>query len=199
MSDDDDVRFSALLSLMSVLEKQNVDYRVGTGTLLGFIRDGGFIPWDWDVGIDVPAEHLLEQWEELVREIGGEGFSIKWKEKTILNGKISCVKNDVEFEIMGWRRDMFGGRRRRRLFIPAEVWQGGGVVEVGGRVFRTYSKPERYLEHFYGDWRAPVRASTESEKSSYMATGVRRRDYLDSALYMPQWLSYNLRKWLGRY
>lgn len=198
----EDLRFPTLVTLVSLLDNLGVDYRISTGTLLGFVRDSGFIPWDWDVGVDLPAEQLLKKWEVLIRELEAEGFSIEAKEKTFLNAKIACVKNGVEFEVMGWRRDMFGGRRRRRLFIPGNIWPGGGVVEVHGMRFRTYKFPECYLEHFYGDWRTPIKASTDSEKSTYMTRSVRRRDFLDSILFFPQWFfvkarNYFLRGWFS--
>lgn len=39
-----------------VCEKNSVPYHLQYGSLLGFIRDGGQIPWDYDVDIFVPYE-----------------------------------------------------------------------------------------------------------------------------------------------
>ena len=48
-----------------VCEKNGINYHVTFGSLLGIIRDGGFIPWDSDIDTFVP----ISQREELVRAL----------------------------------------------------------------------------------------------------------------------------------
>lgn len=45
-----------LLEVHRVCEKNGVPYQLQYGSLLGFIRDGGQIPWDYDIDIVVPYE-----------------------------------------------------------------------------------------------------------------------------------------------
>lgn len=45
-----------LLEVHRVCEKNGVPYHLQYGSLLGFIRDGGLIPWDYDIDIAVPYE-----------------------------------------------------------------------------------------------------------------------------------------------
>jgi len=181
-------RLKSLSLLADLFDRLKIDYRLGTGALLGAIRDGDFIPWDWDVGIDIPAEDLLKHWDRFLAELSDMDFSITYRERTWLNGKIECTDGESKFELMGWRRDFLNNRRRRRLLIPQEIWHGSGFVELRGLNLKTYANPEQYLAHFYGNWQTPVRATTESDKSQYMWSSVRRRDYLDCFLYVPGWL-----------
>ena len=48
-----------------VCEKYNIDYQLAYGSLLGAVRDGGQIPWDYDVDVFVPTEER----KELVRAL----------------------------------------------------------------------------------------------------------------------------------
>jgi lipopolysaccharide cholinephosphotransferase len=47
----------------NVCEKYEIPYYLAYGSLLGAIRDGGQIPWDYDVDVQVPvkyADKLIE-------------------------------------------------------------------------------------------------------------------------------------------
>lgn len=184
-----DKRMLFLTEITGALDSLQVEYRLGTGALLGAVRDGDFIPWDWDIGLDIPAEQLLASWGDIIDAAVARGFILRSTEKTPLNGKICVSKSSVEFELMGWRRDLRAHRRRRRLFIPAAVWDGPpSRMTFKGLTVSTYPDPERYLQHFYGNWRTPVQATTSSAKSSYLSSDVLVRDYLDTLLYIPNFL-----------
>lgn len=52
-----------------VCEKNQIPYELAYGSLLGLIRDGGQIPWDYDIDIIVPFEHKQALVDALNRDL----------------------------------------------------------------------------------------------------------------------------------
>ena len=80
MSDDDK---AALLELLQLVHESRVDYVVGSGTMLGMARHGGFIPWDEDADVYVavdamPAllQFLATKQPEVVVALSGQGAQV---------------------------------------------------------------------------------------------------------------------------
>lgn len=49
---------NVLKYINSVCDKHSIKYWIASGTLLGAVRHGGFIPWDDDVDIEIPLSEL---------------------------------------------------------------------------------------------------------------------------------------------
>lgn len=62
-----------LKELHRVCEKNSVAYQLAYGSLLGAIRDGGQIPWDYDIDVFVPYEQKQKLIEALRKDLD-EGF-----------------------------------------------------------------------------------------------------------------------------
>lgn len=67
----------ALLTLQifhDICEKYNITYYLAYGSLLGAIRDGGQIPWDYDIDVQVPYTQAVILLDALDKELP-EGYS----------------------------------------------------------------------------------------------------------------------------
>lgn len=58
-----------LYEFHKVCEKNNVNYQVAFGSLLGAIRDGGQIPWDYDIDVMVPATERKKLIDALKKDL----------------------------------------------------------------------------------------------------------------------------------
>ena len=95
------LQMEGLLVLKDVLNKTLKKWFLSGGTLLGAVRDGDFIHWDWDVEVSVLAEEAVQKEGELLKNLITAGFLISSNDTSIENFKI-CLKGwGTEFEILG--------------------------------------------------------------------------------------------------
>lgn len=52
--------FEMLSDLAIILNKHNLRWWIDGGTLLGFVRNNGFIPWDDDMDISLPRNDYIK-------------------------------------------------------------------------------------------------------------------------------------------
>ncbi|MBR0153389.1 MAG: LicD family protein [Lachnospiraceae bacterium] len=64
-----------LAKLHRVCEKNQVNYQLAYGSLLGVVRDGGQIPWDYDVDVLVPYAEKEKLLEALRKDLGSEYYA----------------------------------------------------------------------------------------------------------------------------
>lgn len=58
-----------LTAVDSICRKHNIPYWLGSGTLIGAVRHGGFIPWDDDVDIELLRPDFLRLMKVLPKEL----------------------------------------------------------------------------------------------------------------------------------
>ena len=69
-----------LVWLDGVCRRHSLRYWLGSGTLLGAVRHGGFIPWDDDVDIEMPREDYLRLIQILPSECQGTNYEMQTHE-----------------------------------------------------------------------------------------------------------------------
>ncbi len=63
------VTLDTLLEVHRVCESNNVCYELAYGSLIGLVRDGGLVPWDYDIDIIVPYEQKQKLIDALNRDL----------------------------------------------------------------------------------------------------------------------------------
>lgn len=137
-----------------ILEELEIPYILEGGTLLGAVREQRFLPWDDDVGIAVPSEVLFPLKEKLCKKLAESGFQLGSMDTSFENCKINAIKYGARYEILGW---YLKGRWRRRLHyrMSRTFMEKLSRINLYGRDFICPDKPERFLRHFYGNWKKP--------------------------------------------
>lgn len=70
------VLFHILKEVDRIFQKHDIPYFLAFGTLLGCVRDGGFIPWDDDIDIAVMPEYWDRMNEVLAEEMNEGSFFV---------------------------------------------------------------------------------------------------------------------------
>jgi phosphorylcholine metabolism protein LicD len=93
---------SGLVEVKRILGALNLPFILEGGVLLGAVREGGFIPWDDDVGVALRAEDLYPKREELLRVLDAAGFQFHSMDSSYENLKINVTKYDTRYELIAW-------------------------------------------------------------------------------------------------
>ena len=69
-----DVSFDILCEFDSICRRNNIQYFLAYGTLLGAIRDDGQIPWDYDIDVMIKIQDRKKLIEVLKNELGSDYY-----------------------------------------------------------------------------------------------------------------------------
>ncbi len=166
----------ALALARDILQQRGINPVISDGTVLGVVREGDFIPWDWDAEIFVTYEEVRHKGKELVMDFINGGFKISHRRFGRRNWKIVVEKYNFLIEIRAWyqergyfkRRDDMGSEYQ----IPKAYMLQRKTVVLRGENYLAPLDYEGYLTHVYGDWQTPVKSD-------------RRRSYLNSDFFRP--------------
>ena len=147
-----DQRNLGLVEISAILEKHNIDYFLTDGTLLGAVREGDFIPWDWDVEITVLTESIFHKVAVILEEVKKDGFLFSSIIQSKSNFKLNVKKYDCKYSLNGLvENDEYMFRDAYRY--PKNFFLKKSNISFRGRNYPTVSDIEKYLVFQYGDWK----------------------------------------------
>ena len=161
-----------LRNFVALLDKHEIQYTACGGTLLGAIREKGFISWDYDCDVDILPESRADFFALLayIQATPGLGTHVEYRlpmcvklspivprrvcqamgfNKDIPNPTIDCFllyKRDGEYRIEGDR-------------WPTWHYKEGELLPLRRIYFEDFSMwgpaSHKILDRYYGDWHTP--------------------------------------------
>jgi lipopolysaccharide cholinephosphotransferase len=171
-----------LFDVTALLEAKSIPYHLEGGTLLGIVRDKDLLPWDYDVDISVPYEHLhsllklkfsllLSGYKISARKSQtsagpihrGDHYLLKIKPLTgyLINLFVKAYKeNYVVLDIFLKRDDgvyTYWVAQGKTMRVENKYYQSHETVEYQNVRLRVPNQYKDYLTQKYGDWTIPVK------------------------------------------
>lgn len=165
-----------LIEIKKILNDLDIPYLLSSGTLLGAVREKDFIRWDWDVQMYLFMESAYSQRCNILNALRQRQFEITNFINSDDSLKFDLLKRGAKYELTAWSRTgEWRHRKKRKLKVPAYLFDKTSEIEFRGEIYTTFQSPEKYLEFCYGDWRVPIRTAIKSEYATkqHLALSVR--------------------------
>lgn len=167
--------YEVMSRLDSVFKKHNVPYYCDAGTLLGFVRDGGFIKGDADIDVSVLPEYgplsnaLKALLDEGYRFVYGYKFQNRLLEFTVMDPGVNLTMDVFQSEYceqdhkkllvryLRWfkGRDYPSDRDNSALEFRFAAPTAIKDIVVNGITVAVPENAEQILDDEYGPWRKP--------------------------------------------
>ena len=171
------IRKQEFIKICNILDQNRIRFFLQGGILLGAIRNGGFIPWDWDVEISVYSNEVFNKIDILILELRKSGFKIDKYSKSINNLKIDFIgklpKKTTHYTILGWQHDkdkmVFW---RNNFSVPDFFFNKLEKIKLFNRYFYAPYDPKKYLKYQYGNWEIPIQTSDKTVYLTRKFSGI---------------------------
>lgn len=149
-----------LKELKSILDGLGVVFMMGSGSCLGAVRDGAFIPWDDDIdlvtvlGVNGTTEESIETTTEAFRAAGYHADRLDGTGSSTVMTMRDGVRVSLEWlRISGDHVLTYPG-----ILLPTSMFTQPREIDFLGERFNVPNPPEEYLSLKYGpEWQTPRR------------------------------------------
>lgn len=146
--------------LTKLLEKNNIKYWLDWGTLLGAVKNGKIIPWDFDIDLGIFADDVAKVLSLRV-DCWKDGYDLSVC--PVLDSKIYFYKKDdkgadFHIDLDSWiiDGDVFRSNFNPEMIHTKEELKYLVDIEFEGKLYPAPREPEKVIERFFGpDWRTP--------------------------------------------
>tara|TARA_R110000787_G_C13372578_1_gene440973 strand:- start:89 stop:646 length:558 start_codon:yes stop_codon:yes gene_type:complete len=160
--------------LVKILNKYAIRYVCTDGTLLGVIRNGGFIPWDDDIDIAIERHHLPTLlWLKSIFE-GIEYELVK-------TGKYYKLKKDnLHIDIFIVDEGVWPQQHFKNLSFIGDEYKPFRTAKFGEIEVSIPNKSEEYLDRILPEWNttAIIYNHQSNDKQKISLTAELRQPYL---------------------
>ncbi len=171
-----------LFYIVDILDKNNIEYHLEGGTLLGLVRDGDLLPWDHDIdlSIDISNAKKLKDLRKIFWKKGLKLSARKYtksfgaieegqyrilKVKPIAynllrifskNYKCKAMVGDIFVKVSN-DKHTYWQAKEKILRVNKEHYEGHDTIQYNGYNFKIPVNYKDYLTAKYGDWSIPVK------------------------------------------
>lgn len=156
------------LKIVDILEKKKITYFLQGGILLGARREKNFIKWDWDIEIGFKSEIIKKYWENILKILYENNFSIIEVDLNNLKIKFTKYVNPkiTVFELNGFRYDYLAKEYiRKKQNIPKDFLKEFSKISIFNRRYNCPKNSKKFLEIVYGNWKTKKKSE---KKESYL-------------------------------
>ncbi|NLB35388.1 MAG: LicD family protein, partial [Elusimicrobia bacterium] len=151
-----------LIDFKKIMDKNSVFFGLIYGTLLGAVRDKGFIPHDEDTDVFVLDEDRVRLLE-LLEEFQEHGFEVARYGADLL----SLIRNDDYVDIYFFRKGIFS-KISGESSVPNHFFKKYTELDFYKHRYFVFEKYEKLLLYAYGkDWKVPKENSPAAVLSNY--------------------------------
>ncbi|XP_063595339.1 uncharacterized protein LOC134772302 [Penaeus indicus] len=158
--------------LVSYAEQNHLDYELHLGSVLGAIKLGQYLPWDYDTDIVVNC-HQFDEWWNIDAYMNIT--RIKCRKKMVWNGYMNIICPHFFLEIICHK-----GRNNSRVHLPAEYRDIPTQALYSGRWINVRSNPGLYCRNAMGlevlrhaaHWRTLKTSAEAKARGGYDSPGT---------------------------